>query len=102
MSTLTKPTAWLFALAVCIAALFLPGVAAAQDHGVPGAAVTTQHHGGGEANLVLPRVGEVKFFNEALAGDKLLMVGIVVSVLGMLFGLWIYSQLKNMPVHKTM
>ncbi|MGH2709106.1 MAG: sodium/proton-translocating pyrophosphatase, partial [Actinomycetota bacterium] len=33
---------------------------------------------------------------------SLLLVGIGVCVLGLLFGLWIYTQLKNMPVHRAM
>ncbi len=64
------------------------------------------HHGGGEANLVLPDVSTQRFMStesfKGISGDKLLMGGIVVSVLGMMFGLGIYSQLKNMPVHKSM
>ena len=30
------------------------------------------------------------------------MVGVLISALGMLFGLLIYRQLKNMPVHSSM
>ena len=37
------------------------------------------HKVGGEANLVLPRVGEVSFFHGAIAGDKLLFLGLIVS-----------------------
>ncbi|CAN5696850.1 sodium-translocating pyrophosphatase [soil metagenome] len=59
-------------------------------------------HRGGEANLVLPDVGLVKFFNNSIDGHTLLLIGIGVSVLGMIFGLAIYVQLKNMPVHKSM
>ncbi|MBS0191324.1 MAG: sodium-translocating pyrophosphatase [Planctomycetes bacterium] len=65
-------------------------------------APTASHKGGGEANLILPDVGKVNFLNGAIDGHKLLMIGIVVSILGMGFGLWIYAQLKNMPVHKSM
>jgi K(+)-stimulated pyrophosphate-energized sodium pump len=57
-------------------------------------------HKGGEANLVLPRVGDLKFMG--MPGNQLLMIGLGVSVLGMLFGLAIYAQLKKMPVHKSM
>jgi len=57
-------------------------------------------HAGGEANLPLPDVSAVKFMG--IAGDVLLMGGLGVAALGMLFGLWIYAQLKNMPVHKSM
>ncbi len=37
-----------------------------------------------------------------MAGDKLLMAGLLVCVLGMGFGLVIFTQLKNMAVHKSM
>ena len=37
-----------------------------------------------------------------MSGRTLLMVGLVVCVLGLVFGLVIYSQLKNMPVHQSM
>ncbi|MFO0834812.1 MAG: sodium-translocating pyrophosphatase [Phycisphaerales bacterium] len=59
-----------------------------------------EHKPGGEANLVLPRVSGEKFMG--IQGDQLLYAGLAVSLLGMLFGLVIYAQLKNMPVHKTM
>ena len=35
-------------------------------------------------------------------GHTLLLVGVLISVLGMLFGLLINRQLKNMPVHQSM
>ncbi|MBX3389137.1 MAG: sodium-translocating pyrophosphatase [Phycisphaeraceae bacterium] len=66
------------------------------------AADAPAHKGGGEANLILPNVGDVMFLNGAVNGHNLLMAGILVSLLGMGFGLWIYSQLKGMPVHKSM
>ena len=66
------------------------------------APATAAHKGGGEANLVLPDVGKVLFFNGAIDGHKLLLIGIGVSLLGMIFGLAIYMQLKNMAVHKSM
>jgi K(+)-stimulated pyrophosphate-energized sodium pump len=57
-------------------------------------------HVGGEASLVLPDLGSVEFLG--LNGHSLLLSGLVVCALGLLFGLVIYSQLKNMPVHKSM
>jgi K(+)-stimulated pyrophosphate-energized sodium pump len=36
------------------------------------------------------------------SGKTLLLIGIVVSLLGMVFGLMIYTQLKKMAVHKSM
>jgi K(+)-stimulated pyrophosphate-energized sodium pump len=55
-----------------------------------------------EASLVLPDLDKVKFFNGAIGGRQLLYGGLLISALGMLFGLIIYSQLKNMPVHQAM
>ena len=56
---------------------------------------------GGEANLQLPDLGTVSFFG-GTNGRTLLMVGLVVSALGLGFGLMMYTSLKNMPVHKSM
>jgi K(+)-stimulated pyrophosphate-energized sodium pump len=56
---------------------------------------------GGEANLVLPDLNSVTFFG-GVTGHNLLMVGLVASALGLVFGLIIYTRLKNMPVHKSM
>lgn len=60
------------------------------------------HTTGGEANLKLPRVGSVMFLNGAISGFNLLVIGLGVGALGLIFGLWIYAQLKAMPVHKSM
>ena len=57
-------------------------------------------HGGGEANLVLPDLGSVSF--QGVNGRTLLMGGLAVCVLGLVFGLVIYNQLKNLPVHRSM
>jgi K(+)-stimulated pyrophosphate-energized sodium pump len=58
------------------------------------------HVGGGEANLVLPDLGSVEF--QGFNGRSLLMVGLGVAVLGLVFGLVIYTQLRRMPVHRSM
>ena len=55
---------------------------------------------GGEANLVLPNLDSAQFFG--MGGRSLLMIGLGVCVLGLIFGLVIYMQLKNMAVHKSM
>ena len=57
-------------------------------------------HAGGEANLVLPDLSQASFFG--IDGRSLLMVGIVVSILGMGFGLMIYRHLQALPVHSSM
>src|SRR5450432_3179449 len=60
-----------------------------------------QGHEGGEATLVLPDLGSVNFLGST-PGSTLLSSGLVVCLLGLAFGLVIYRQLKNMPVHKSM
>ncbi|HYG12122.1 MAG TPA: sodium/proton-translocating pyrophosphatase, partial [Pyrinomonadaceae bacterium] len=91
--------------------LMLAAGAAAQSHAAPpesrgtGAsaqAVAPQHHSGGEANLVLPDLSRVEFLNGSIDGHTLLLLGLVICALGLLFGLVIYKQLKNLPVHKSM
>ncbi|MBE2248172.1 MAG: sodium/proton-translocating pyrophosphatase, partial [Myxococcus sp.] len=53
-----------------------------------------------EANLVLPDLSSQLFLG--INGRTLLMIGMVVSALGLVFGAVQYSQLKNLPVHKSM
>ena len=60
-----------------------------------------QHRPGGEANLELPDLTRVPFFN-GISGHNLLLFGIAVCVLGLGFGLAIYMNLKKMPVHRAM
>ena len=55
---------------------------------------------GGEANLKLPDLSQVSFLG--IDGHKLLLYGIFICVLGLLFGLWIFTRLKNMEVHRSM
>ncbi len=57
---------------------------------------------GGEAALKLPDLSSVSFFNGAIDGHKLLLIGILFCVFGLLFGLAIYTHLKNLPVHRAM
>jgi len=64
------------------------------------AAPQEARHAGGEANLVLPDLGAVDF--HGINGRTLLMAGLVVCVLGLAFGMTIFTQLKNLPVHKSM
>jgi K(+)-stimulated pyrophosphate-energized sodium pump len=63
--------------------------------------ILAQEHKGGEASLVLPDLSTVNFLG-GINGHTLLLGGLVVSALGMVFGLIIYNQLKNLPVHKSM
>ena len=62
----------------------------------------SQEQAGGEANLVLPDLAQSTFFSGAIGGRTLLLWGLIIVALGLLFGLVIYKQLKNLPVHKSM
>ncbi|MGZ8850907.1 MAG: sodium/proton-translocating pyrophosphatase, partial [Thermoanaerobaculia bacterium] len=53
-----------------------------------------------EANLVLPDLRSVSFLG--INGHNLLLGGLVVCAFGLLFGIVMYTQLKNLPVHKSM
>ena len=63
-------------------------------------AASSDHHGG-EANLKLPDLSTVNFAG-GINGHSLLLFGLVVCVMGLLFGAATYGQLKNLPVHKAM
>ncbi len=76
------------------AALFLvnPAVSFAQE----------QKQASGEANLVLPDLSQSTFFGGIIDGRSLLLYSLIFVVLGLLFGIVMYHQLKNLPVHKSM
>jgi K(+)-stimulated pyrophosphate-energized sodium pump len=57
---------------------------------------------GGEAALKLPSLDSISFFNGAIDGHKLLLIGILFCLFGLGFGMAIYMRLKNLPVHRTM
>ena len=53
-----------------------------------------------EAQLVLPDLRSATFFG--INGHNLLLGGLLVCVLGLVFGMVIYAQVKKLPVHKSM
>src|SRR5439155_22199761 len=53
-----------------------------------------------EANLILPDLSSVSFLG--VTGQKLLLFGLIVCVLGLLFGFVMYVKLKNLEVHSSM
>jgi K(+)-stimulated pyrophosphate-energized sodium pump len=79
-----------YKIAAVLLGLFVPTFA----YGQP------EQAGGGEANLVLPDLSTVNFLG--MNGHALLMIGLLFCVGGLLFGLAIYVQLKNLPVHRSM
>jgi K(+)-stimulated pyrophosphate-energized sodium pump len=56
---------------------------------------------GGEASLKLPNLHDVSFVG-GMNGHNLLLIGLLFCAGGLLFGLAIYTQLKNLPVHRAM
>src|SRR5450432_4625131 len=72
--------------------VFLIGASAALAQPAPEA--------GGEANLRLPDLSQVNFLG--MDGHKLLTIGILFCIFGLVFGMAIYIRLKNLPVHRAM
>jgi K(+)-stimulated pyrophosphate-energized sodium pump len=93
-----RPTV-LFLLMLVMGSFFAPRTALAQQP-APAAQVAAPVERGGEASLVLPDMSQVEF--RGVNGRTLLMGGLVVCALGLLFGLTVYTQLKNLPVHASM
>ncbi len=79
-------------VAALLGLLSLPAFAGAQEAA-----------GGGEASLKLPDLRSVSFANFfGLNGHALLSIGLLFCAAGLLFGLVIFVQLKNLPVHRSM
>jgi K(+)-stimulated pyrophosphate-energized sodium pump len=93
-------TACLVGLIVALVPLMAGVPPAGAQPPEPSAQQEPARHVGGEANLVLPDLGQVEF--QGINGRTLLMAGIGVCVLGLLFGMVIFNQLKNLPVHRSM
>jgi len=64
------------------------------------ASAAPAQHGGGEASLKIPDLAQVHV--AGVGGRTLLTAGLGVCVLGLVFGLVIFNQLKNLPVHASM
>ncbi len=60
------------------------------------------HAQGGEAELRLPDLHAATFLNGSVSGPALLTFGLLISVLGFVFGLGMYMHLRNLPVHQSM
>src|SRR5262249_26325070 len=80
-------------LALFLSTLVAAGAARAQEAGAAGAQPR------GEADLIVPALNDptVTFFG-SLTGHTLLLFGLVISALGVVFGLVTYARLRNLPV----
>jgi K(+)-stimulated pyrophosphate-energized sodium pump len=97
------PVAVMMGLMVLFAssALAQRGAAPADARGNGPSQQAASHEVGGEANLVVPDLSKVSFVG-GFNGHSLLLVGIVVCFLGLAFGMAIFFDLKNRPVHRSM
>jgi K(+)-stimulated pyrophosphate-energized sodium pump len=78
-------------LRVPVTALALsPSLAAAQG---------TQHRGG-EASLIVPDLSTQSFLG--VSGHNLLLGGMLISLIGLIFGVAMYAHLRRLPVHAAM
>src|SRR5947209_10175243 len=96
-SAIARSALWI--TPVLLLAVALAGFVAIPD-ALAAAPAAAQHTGGGEANLIVPDLGQVAV--GGMNGRSLLMVGLVVCVLGLLFGIVIFKQLRGLPVHPAM
>ena len=84
-------------LALTLAMVAAPAALAAQPPtGAPGGG----HAPGGEINIQLPDLNQGDFLG--MTGHQILLTGLVVCVLGLLFGAWTYVEVKKLPVHESM
>ncbi len=78
-----------YKMTAAVLGLLLPTLACAQTE-----------QPGGEASLKVPDLSTVNFLG--MNGHALLSIGLLFCAGGLLFGLVIFVQLKNLPVHRTM
>src|SRR5579864_1364674 len=83
-------------------AMKLPAVVALLTLSAAAAFAQPAAEAGGEAALKLPKLDLVSFFNGAIDGHKLLLIGILFCLFGLGFGMAIFMRLKNLPVHRSM
>src|SRR2546426_7909373 len=96
-SAIARSALWI--TPVLLLAVALAGFVAIPD-ALAAAPAAGQHTGGGEANLIVPDLSQVAV--GGMNGRSLLMVGLIVCVLGLLFGIVIFKQLRGLPVHPAM
>ncbi|MCU0231959.1 MAG: sodium/proton-translocating pyrophosphatase, partial [Acidobacteria bacterium] len=84
-------------VSVLLLALLALGVAAPAL-----ASETGGHRPGGEVNLRLPNLDDPAAQFLGYTGHQILLFGLIVCVLGLLFGAWTYAGVKKLPVHRSM
>ncbi len=102
-SVRVRPALGVLALMACLLAVTAPATATAspQESDAPAAMANSRAHTpGGEVNLRLPSLDQGNFFG--LTGHRFLLGGLVICVLGLLFGLQSYLSVRSLPVHSAM
>jgi K(+)-stimulated pyrophosphate-energized sodium pump len=89
--------AGLAGLALMLVLVAVPAALAAQP---PAEAQAAAHQPGGEINIQLPDLNQGDFLG--MTGHQILLTGLLVCVLGLAFGGWVYMGVKNLPVHRSM
>jgi K(+)-stimulated pyrophosphate-energized sodium pump len=100
LAALARPTKALILILSLLGTLAMPAAALQPASSTQPASAQPEHKPSGEASLILPDVSQVEFLG--VNGHQLLLVGLLFCFFGMLFGLAIYVQLKNLPVHSSM
>ena len=106
MRQVWRRSGWQRIAAAVVAAMLLAGplaltaLAAQQPEGAGAPVHTAAHRPGGEVNIQLPDLNTGDFLG--MTGHQILLSGLVVCVLGLLFGAWTYNAVKSLPVHKSM
>ncbi len=86
-------------LLLAFAALLVTWLWKATAFAAPGGMAVVPH--GGEDSLKVPSEIDTQLFF-GIPASHLLMMGLAVCALGVAFGLVVFVQLKNLPVHKSM
>jgi K(+)-stimulated pyrophosphate-energized sodium pump len=55
-----------------------------------------------EASLIIPDLTSVSFLKNLVNGKTFLLFGFFICIFGLLFGLYCFFNIKNLPVHKSM
>ncbi len=95
------PALWLLAL-LAAAFLFAGGAGMALADEGSAASGGPAHRPGGEVNIQLPDLTTDQARFLGFTGHDILLSGLVVCVLGLLFGFLTYTGVKKLPVHKAM
>jgi K(+)-stimulated pyrophosphate-energized sodium pump len=97
---LPRPAFRSLALLLLLLGAFAPVAVPFATAQEPTQTAAPEHRPGGEVNIRLPDLNQGDFLG--FTGHEILLSGLLVCVLGLLFGLWSYNRVRNLPVHQSM